>query len=91
MGRVSSRKANWATALAPLGAIRMLTYVVVAVFHEEGDAVSVEVLPPRSLAQAVPGPAYVTEQLPVLEAPAGHGVYHGSGLRVVAGDGVEEG
>ena len=44
-----------------------LTYIVVAVFHQEGNALAVDVAPAGCLVEAITGLADIPQQLSVLE------------------------
>ena len=68
-----------------------LTYIIVAVLYQKGDALAVEIRPPGGVAQTVPGLADVGQQLAVPEAAAAAGVYDDGRVRVMAHDGLEDG
>lgn len=68
-----------------------LTYIVVAVLHEEGNALAVDVIPACGLEEPVAHPAHVAKQLAVPEGPLGGRVDDHGRLRVMTRDGLEHG
>lgn len=73
------------------GLLFKLTYIVVAVLHEEGNALAVNVIPACGLEQPVAHPAHIAKQLAVPEGPLGSRVDDHRRVRVMARDGLEHG
>jgi len=69
----------------------MRTYIVVAVFHQERDALSLCTLPIAAPLQLVFCSSDVVDELAVCEGPARQRVDNGSALRVVLLDGLKDG
>lgn len=67
-----------------------LTYIVVTVFHEEGNALAVDVIPSRGFQQPGAQAAYIAKQLAVPEGPLGGRVDHDGRVWVMARDGLED-
>lgn len=67
-----------------------LTYIVVTVLHEEGNAFAVDIIPSRGFQQPVAQAAYIAKQLAVPEGPLGGRVHHNGRVWVMARDCLED-
>lgn len=67
-----------------------LTYIVVAVLHEEGNALAMDVIPACGFEQPVAHPAHIAKQLAVPEGPLGGRVDDHGRVRVMARDGLKD-
>lgn len=67
-----------------------LTYIVVAVLHEEGNALAVDVVLACRFEEPVAHPAHIAKELAVPERPLGGRVDDHSRVRVMARDGLED-
>lgn len=69
----------------------MRTYIVVAVFHQEGDPLALGAVSASVLLQLVLGRGNVIHQLSIGEGASGQRMHHGCALRIVFLDGLEDG
>lgn len=67
-----------------------LTNIVIAILNQERNPLTVKVGAAPGLPESVPDAAHIAKQLAIGERPAGQGVDHGGGLRVMAGDGLKD-
>lgn len=66
-----------------------LTYIVVTILHEEGNALAVDVVPSCGFQQPVAHAAHIAKQLAVLECSLGGRVDHHGRVWIVARNGLE--